>query len=50
MMNKIRVLWPKPAQDKLFSFEGRHFSKEVTQKYLKKHAYSLITIQYVASY
>ncbi|MBS4030903.1 MAG: type II toxin-antitoxin system RelE/ParE family toxin [Clostridiales bacterium] len=33
-MNQIRVLWPKPVQDKLFSYESRHFTKEVTQRYL----------------
>ncbi len=33
-MSEVRVLWPKPVQDKLFSFESRNFTKEVTLRYL----------------
>lgn len=33
-MNKVSVIWPKPVQDKLFSYESRHFTKEVTMRYL----------------
>lgn len=33
-MNKVRVLWPKPVQDKLFSYESTHFTKAVTRRYL----------------
>jgi len=33
-MKKIRLFWPKPVQNKLFSYQSKHFTKKETLRFL----------------
>ena len=33
-MNKTRVIWPKPVQNKIFSYHSKHFTIEETRRFL----------------
>lgn len=33
-MNKNFVIWPKPIQEKIFSYESKHFTESETRAYL----------------
>ncbi len=33
-MSKVRVLWPKHVQDKILSYQSKHFTDEETHQYI----------------